>query len=127
MSVPKNCVTFIGCNFRSRASQVGLRKQKKDTASAKKGIVSFLRSGTSATPNWCWVSCAINKRVFFEIKVQPLTTKTLQRTANEYAEERRIYKDLISKNNNVDILNSARRILQLEVILAGNRTATGVL
>ena len=36
----------------------------------------------------------------------------LQRTANEYAEERRIYKDLISKNNNVDILNSASRILQ---------------
>ena len=29
--------------------------------------------------------------------------KGLQRTANEYAEERRIYKDLISKNNNVDI------------------------
>ena len=27
--------------------------------------------------------------------------KGLQRTANEYAEERRIYKDLISKNNNV--------------------------
>ena len=32
--------------------------------------------------------------------------KGLQRTANEYAEERRIYRDLISKNNNVDILNS---------------------
>ena len=29
--------------------------------------------------------------------------KGLQRTANEYAEERRIYKDLISKNDNVDI------------------------
>ena len=26
--------------------------------------------------------------------------KGLQRTANEYAEERRIYEDLISKNNN---------------------------
>ena len=38
--------------------------------------------------------------------------KGLQRTANEYAEERRIYKDLISKNNNVDILNSTSRILQ---------------
>ena len=38
--------------------------------------------------------------------------KGLERTANEYAEERRIYKDLISKNNNVDILNSACRILQ---------------
>ena len=30
--------------------------------------------------------------------------KGLQRTANENAEERRTYKDLISKNNNVDIL-----------------------
>ena len=40
--------------------------------------------------------------------------KGLQRTANEYAEERicRIYKNLISKNNNVDILISASRILQ---------------
>ena len=38
--------------------------------------------------------------------------KGLQRTANKYAEERRIYKDLISKNDNVDILNSAKRILQ---------------
>ena len=34
--------------------------------------------------------------------------KGLQRTANEYAEGRRIYKDLISKNNDVDVLNSAR-------------------
>ena len=38
--------------------------------------------------------------------------KGMQGTANEYAEERGIYKDLISKNNNVDILNSASRILQ---------------
>ena len=38
--------------------------------------------------------------------------KGLQRAANECAKERRIYKDLISKNNNVDILNSASRILQ---------------
>ena len=113
MPVPKNCVTFIGCNFKSRASQVGLRKQKNDTASVKKGIASFLRSGTSATPNLCWVSCATNKGL-----IQTLTTKKkLQRTPNEYAEERRIYKDLISKNNNVGILNSASRILQLEVIL----------
>ena len=27
--VTKNCVIFIGCNFESRASQVGLHKQKK--------------------------------------------------------------------------------------------------
>ena len=38
--------------------------------------------------------------------------KGLHRTANEYAEERGIYKDLISKNKNVDILDSASRILQ---------------
>ena len=43
--VPKNCVIFIGYNFKSRASQVGLHKQKKDTASAKKGKVSLQRSG----------------------------------------------------------------------------------
>ena len=30
---------FIGCNFESRPSQVGLHKHKKDTASAKKGKV----------------------------------------------------------------------------------------
>ena len=41
-----------------------------------------------------------------------INLKGLQRTANEYAEERRICKDLISKNNSVDILNSASRILQ---------------
>ena len=35
--VPKNCVIFIGSNFESRASQVELQKQKKDTASAKGG------------------------------------------------------------------------------------------
>ena len=29
--VRKNCVIFIGCNFESRASQVGLQKQKNDT------------------------------------------------------------------------------------------------
>ena len=50
----------------------------------------------------------------FQSRVQTLTTrdfKGLQGTANEYAEERRLYKDLISKNNNVDILKSASRIL----------------
>ena len=41
-----------------------------------------------------------------------ISHKGLQRTANEYAEGRRIYKDLISKNNNVDILNFASIILQ---------------
>ena len=45
MPVPKNCVIVIGCNFESRASQVGLHKQKKDTASAKEGKVSLLRRG----------------------------------------------------------------------------------
>ena len=43
--VPKNCVIFIGCNFKSRASQVGLHKEKKHTASAKKGKVSLQRRG----------------------------------------------------------------------------------
>ena len=41
--VTKNCVIFIGCNFESRSSQVGLHRQKKDTASAKEGKVSLLR------------------------------------------------------------------------------------
>ena len=41
--VPKNCVFFIGCNFESRASQVGVHQQKKDCASAKAGKVSLLR------------------------------------------------------------------------------------
>ena len=48
---------------------------------------------------------------FLETRAEVLATKInhkgLQRTANEYAEERGIYKNLISKNNNVDILNSA--------------------
>ena len=43
MPVPKNCVFFIGCNFESRASQVGVHQQKKDCASAKEGKVSLLR------------------------------------------------------------------------------------
>ena len=42
---PKNCVIFIGCNFKSRTSQVGLHKEKRDTASAKKGKVSLQRRG----------------------------------------------------------------------------------
>ena len=44
--------------------------------------------------------------------VTNINHKGLQGTANEYAGERRIYKDLISKNNNIGILNSAKRILQ---------------
>ena len=43
--VPKNCAIFIGCNSKSRASQVGLHKQKKDTASAKKAKVRLQRRG----------------------------------------------------------------------------------
>ena len=46
------------------------------------------------------------------VKSTNINHKGLQWTANEYAEERRICKDLISKNKNVDILNSASRILQ---------------
>ena len=37
MSVPKNCVIFIGCNFKSRASLVGLH--------TKNGKASFQRRG----------------------------------------------------------------------------------
>ena len=44
--------------------------------------------------------------------VTNINHKGLQRTENEYTAERRIYKDLISKNNNEDILNSTSRILQ---------------
>ena len=39
-----NCVIFIGCNFESRAIQVGLHKENKDTASAKKGELCLLVS-----------------------------------------------------------------------------------
>ena len=42
---PKNYVIFIGCNFKSRASQAGLHKEKKDTASAKKGKVRLQHRG----------------------------------------------------------------------------------
>ena len=45
VSVPKSCVIFIVSNIESRASQVGLHEQKKDTASAKKEKVSSLRRG----------------------------------------------------------------------------------
>ena len=44
---------FIGCNFESRASQVGLHKQKKDTASAKKGKVRLQRSSRRTTSKGC--------------------------------------------------------------------------
>ena len=47
----------------------------------------------------------------FVLLSKKINHKGQQRTANDYAEERRIYKDLVSKNNNVDILNSASRIL----------------
>ena len=36
----------------------------------------------------------------FNIKVSNINHKGVQRIANEYAEEGRIYKDLISKNKN---------------------------
>ena len=56
---------------------------------------------------------SINSTAQKFIKLQTLINhKELQRTANEYAGKRRIYKDLISKNSNIDILNSAKRILQ---------------
>ena len=45
MPLPKNCVIFIGCNVELRASQVGLQKQNKDTASANGGKVSLLCRG----------------------------------------------------------------------------------
>ena len=49
VSVPKSCVIFIVSNIESRASQVGLHEQKKDTASAKKEKVSLLRRGGTKT------------------------------------------------------------------------------
>ena len=57
-------------------------------------------------------SATNSKQTFSIVNSTNINHKGLQRTANEYAEERRIYKDLISKNNVVDILNSASRILQ---------------
>ena len=40
--VPKNCVIFIGCNFESRASQVGLHRQKKVCCVNKRLLQSAL-------------------------------------------------------------------------------------
>ena len=62
--------------------------------------------------NITWALRLLNKHIVIEYWSDNINHKGLHRTANEYAEEHRIYKDLISKNNNVDILNSARRILQ---------------
>ena len=50
----------------------------------------------------------IHAKPFALKNVKTLTT----RDCKGRAEERRIYKDLISKNNNVDIFNSAGIILQ---------------
>ena len=44
---------FTACNFESRARQVGLHKQKKDTASAKKGKVRLQRSSRRTTSKGC--------------------------------------------------------------------------
>ena len=46
--------------------------------------------------------------------------KGLQRTANECAEERRIYKDLISKNNVVDILKFCKQNTAMLIVLREN-------
>ena len=53
MPVPKSCVIFIGSNFESRASQVGLHKQKKDTASAKKEKVRLLHRARGGQSQEC--------------------------------------------------------------------------
>ena len=59
LSVTKKCVIFIASNFESRASEVGLHKQKKDTASAKEGKVSLLRSGGQSCSYWSYTLHAI--------------------------------------------------------------------
>ena len=41
---------------------------------------------------------AVKLKILFNKQSTNISHKGLQRTANEYAEERRIYKDLISKN-----------------------------
>ena len=83
-------------------------------------LISWLPNDYSSITHWCHSSSIWQRLGFFA----PLWSengyrfctninhKGLQRTANEYAEEHRIYKDLISKSNNVDMLNSANRILQ---------------
>ena len=48
------------------------------------------------------------------MKYTNINHKGLQRTANGYAEERRIYKDLISKSSSVDILNSRIKFCNAE-------------
>ena len=70
MPVPKNCVIFIGCNFESLASQVGLQKQKKDTASVKEGKVSLLRRGGQRL-----------KTVLLRRKTWPRATKNIVQVA----------------------------------------------
>ena len=55
MPVTKNCVIVIGCNFESHARQVGLHKQKKDTASAKEAKVRLLHRGGQSQLLPCWL------------------------------------------------------------------------
>ena len=48
------------------------------------------------------------------MKYTNINHKGLQRTANGYAEERRIYKDLINKSSSVDISNSRIKFCNAE-------------
>ena len=79
------CVIFIGCNFQSRASQVGLHKQNKDTASAKKGKVGLLVSWFTVKNLECLefityevVACSVALR---PEKNAPLAKKLLRSTS----------------------------------------------
>ena len=96
--------------WRGRAGGGGSNRQRFEILRC----MTYVRSPVKLVGRICLelaLLCARFQASFIH-KVTNINHKGLQRTANEYAGQRRIYKDLISKNNNVDILNSAKRILQ---------------
>jgi len=62
---------FIGSNFESRGSQVGLHKQKKDTASAKEEKVSLLHRGGQSQ------ECALTYGARSATKTWPRATENI--------------------------------------------------
>ena len=66
--VPKNCVIFIGCNFKSRASEVGLHKEIQSRIAFSAALSSPCRPQV----RFCYMNMHSLEWLFFEVPVVPM-------------------------------------------------------
>ena len=112
MPVPKNCVIFIGCNFKSRASQVGLHKEIQSRIAFSAALSSPCRPQIRC----CYMNMHSLEWLFFEVPVVPMHETAAKMFFYLYE---KVYKPAIGGPKNIGKAITVKALPRAQDMLCG--------